>query len=273
MNLKGGSGKTTLALTLAYGLAKGAFRGRRVLLVDADPQANSTFTMLQGKFASDATLADVLLGELGAGEVIRSTRVPGLDLLPSASLLADCTVLMVDQIGRELRLKTALSSIADKYDVCVIDAPPEMSLIAVNVMTAAENLIVPVDPGVYSASGIGRLQEAVELVRKHLNHSELSVAGLVLTKLTPTNAARDFERQLREHYGALVCTTTIPFSVTIEEAVARHQTVLEYAPSSPVAIAFDALVKELTHGWRKNESARRPHGRNRRKNRARRRAG
>lgn len=274
VNLKGGSGKTTVALSLAVGLARSLPKGRRLLIVDADPQGNASLTMLEGKPPSDPTLTDVLLADSEAGDAIRPSRLSSIDLLPADGSLAECTVLLVDQLGRELRLRTALGSIAEKYDVCIIDAPPQMSLISINVMNAARELVVPVDPGIYSASGLGRLQETVEQVRKHLAHPELSIIGLILTKLMKNKATRDFESQLREHYGSLVYAATVPYSVKVEEACARHLTVLEHAPSSPAAVAFDRLVKELTpNGKRATGNAGRNIRTDRSKARKKRRAG
>jgi len=274
VNLKGGSGKTTVALSLAVGLARSLPKGRRLLIVDADPQGNASLTMLQGKAPADPTLTDVLLGDSEAGEAIRPSRLPSIDIMPADASLAECTVLLVEEMGRELKLRAALQSIEDKYDICIIDAPPQMSLISINVMNAARELIVPVDPGIYSASGLGRLEETVQQVRKNLCHPELSIIGLILTKLMKNKAARDFERQLREHYGPLVYAAAIPYSVRVEEACARHLTVLEYAPTSPAAAAFDRLIKELaTHGKRTNGTAGRNHGSNRSAARKKRRAG
>ncbi len=271
-NLKGGSGKTTVALCLAVGLARQLAKGRRLLIVDADPQGNASLTMLEGAVPSDPTLTAVLLDETEAAEAVRPSRLAGIDLIPADGSLAECTLLLADQLGRELRLKTALQSIQDRYDICIIDAPPQMSLISINVLNAASELIVPVDPGIYSASGLGKLQDTVEQVRKHLAHPELAIIGLILTKLTQTKAARDFERQLREHYGPLVYAATIPYAVRFEEACARHRTVLELS-ASPASEAFERLVKELTkHGTRTRHAGRNA-GKNSRHGRTKRRAG
>ena len=174
VSMKGGVGKTTLALSMAVSMARGLPNGRGLLVVDSDPQGNATMTLLVGKPPADPTLSQVLLAEADVKEAIRPSRHPGIDLLPADASLADCTLLLADQMGREQRLRAALRDVEDRYDVCIIDAPPTMCLLNVNVLNAALELVVPVDPGIYSAVGLGKLQETVEQVRRHLCHPELA---------------------------------------------------------------------------------------------------
>jgi chromosome partitioning protein len=258
---KGGVGKTTLSLSLAVGLAKHLPKRGRLLVVDADPQGNASMSLLNGKAPEDPTLRQVLLDECEAKEAIRPSRVAQIDILPADTSLADCTLLLADQIGRELRLRRALESVASTYHTCIVDAPPGLSLISVNVLNAARELIVPIEAAVYSAAGVARLHEAVELVRRHLCRPELTIIGLCLMKMTRSKVTKDFEQQLRAHYGELVYRTTVPFHHAVEEACARNLTVGEYAPASPAAVAFAALVKELSHGQTVGTSRRnsRPH--------------
>ena len=124
LNWKGGSGKSTTALALAVGLARRLPKNQRVLLVDNDPQANTTMVMLDGRTPEEPTLADVLLDQADAIDAIRKTRVDRLDILPADGRLADCTVLLADELGRERRLRVALRSVEDAYGVCVVDSPP-----------------------------------------------------------------------------------------------------------------------------------------------------
>jgi chromosome partitioning protein len=271
VSMKGGVGKTTLALSLAVVMAKTLPKRKRLLLVDSDPQGNATMTMLDGKAPSDPTLSQVLLAECEAGEAIRPSRHPGIDLLPADVSLADCTLLLADQMGREHRLRSALQSVETNYAACIIDAPPTMSLLNVNVLNAARELIVPVAPDAYSASGLGKLHDTVEQVRKHLCHPELCIVALALVRLQKHKAHADFENQLRQHYGELVCEATVPDSVQVQVACAKHLTVGEYAPASPAAVAIDRLVKELTHGAK--TGAGRDPGPDRRPARGKRRAG
>lgn len=246
VNLKGGSGKTTTALCLAAGLAK---RGRRVLLADADPQANATMTLLDGEAVDGPTLGHVLLDQADAEEAIRPTRLGHLDVLPADSSLADAALLLADQLGRERRLRPVLGDLAGDYDFVLVDAAPQMSLVSINVLNAVDSLVVPVDAGLYSIAGLGKLQETVEQVRKYLDNPTLDIAGLVLTRTHRNKATADIEAQLRAAFGRLVYRTTIPHSVRVEEAHARHRTVLEFSPKSAPAAAYEALIDEvLSHG-------------------------
>jgi chromosome partitioning protein len=250
--LKGGQAKTTVALALAVGLAQKLSKGKRLLIVDADPNGDASSSMLNGQVPAEPTLRDVLLAQAEALEAIRPSRVPQIDLLPADDSLADCTLLLADQIGREHRLRSALESVEDIYDVCIIDAPPQMSLVNVNVLNAARELIVPMSVGPYPASSLDRLTQTVEEARKHLRHPDLSIIGLVLTMMTKNKATTDFEAEMREHYGTLVYASTIPYSIQVVEAAYKHLTVGEYAKGSAVAVAFDELTKEVrNHGQTK----------------------
>ena len=254
ISLKGGTGKTTVAVNLAVGLARRLPEGKRVLMVDADPQANASLTMLGGEPPLEPTLTSVLLAEDEARDAIRPSRLPSIDLLPADASLAECTVLLSDpkMIGRELRLRSVLKSVERDYELVIIDAPAQMSLISINVMNAARELIVPVDPGIYAAAGLVKLQETVGLIKRHMLHEELQIIGLVITKLQNNKPNRDFEAELRRLYGSLVYGATIPYSAKVLEACGRHLSVIEHAPSSAAAVAFDRLVKELNEHGREN---------------------
>ena len=242
MQAKGGSGKTTTALCLAVGMAR---RGMRTLLVDADSQGNASMTMLDGQGAGPPTLGNVLLGQVEASRAIRSTRVDGLDLLPADARLADAALLLADQIGREHRFRRALDPIDGDYDALVVDCPPQLSLVTVNVLAGVDEVIVPVDAGIYAVSGLGQLQQAVADVVEYLGNRTLRIAGLVLTRTHANRATRDIADQLRAAYGPLVYSASIPHSVKVEEAHARTLTVLEFAPTSAPARAYDALLSEV----------------------------
>jgi chromosome partitioning protein len=254
VNLKGGSGKTTTALCLAVGFAR---RKRRVLLIDGDPQANATLTMLDGQTADEPTLGQVLLEQATAVEAIHSARLPRIDILPADGSLADSALLLTEQLGRERRLRSALRPVEDNYDFIVIDAPPQLNLITINILNFVHDLLVPVDAGLYSIMGLNRLQDTVNQVRHYLDNHRLRIAGLVLTRAHHNKATRDIEAQLREAFGSLVHRTVIPHSVRVEEAHARHQTVLEFAPRSAPALAYDRLLMEvLSHGQPERDAER-----------------
>jgi len=247
VNLKGGSGKTTTALCLAVGAAA---RDLRVLLIDADPQANASMTMLDGNPPDDPTLGHVLLDQADVMEAIRPTRVEGVDLIPSDAKLADAALLLADQLGREKRLRNALAAVNHDYDLVVMDGAPQLNLVGINLLNYAGELLVPVDAGLYSVAGLGRLQETVEQVRKYLDNRSLRISGLVLTRAHNNRATKDIEAQLREAFGELVHKAVIPHSVRVEEAHARHRSVLEFAPRSSPGLAYDRLVTEVLRNGR-----------------------
>jgi chromosome partitioning protein len=245
VNLKGGSGKTTTALSLAVGAVQ---RGVRVLLIDGDPQANATMTMLDGQEVNGPTIGDLLLAQVEAGEAIRRTRLEGVDLIPADAMLADAVVALSEQLGRESRLRRAMRAV-DGYDLVIVDAAPELNLVTINILNYVGELLVPVDAGLYSVVGLGRLKDTVNQVRTHLDNQTVRIVGLVLTRAHNNRATKDLETQLREVYGPLVHKAVIPHSVRVEEAHARHRTVLEFAPRSTPALAYDRLLTEvLGHG-------------------------
>jgi chromosome partitioning protein len=242
MNSKGGSGKTTTAISLAVGMAR---RRLRVLLVDADSQGNASLTMLDGSMVEPPTLGNVLLGQVEPEEAIRPTRVEGLEILPADARLADAALMLADAMGREHRFRRAMDRLDGRYDAVVVDCPPALSLVSVNVLAGVGELIVPVDAGVYALSGLGQLSQSVEDVRRYLGNSALRIAGLLLTRTHNNRATRDVGDQLRAAYGELVYRASIPHSVRVEESHARNLTVLEHAPTSAPALAYDALLSEV----------------------------
>ena len=246
MNSKGGSAKTTTAISLAVGMAR---RGLRVLLVDADSQGNATLTMLDGNPAVPPTLGEVLLGQAGPSEAIRPTRIGRLDLLPSDHRLADAALMLADQIGREHRFRRALDRVGPDYDIAIVDCAPALSLVSVNILAGVAELIVPVDAGIYAVSGLAQLQQAVADVREYLGNRDLRIAGLLLTRAHNNRATRDIAGQLRAAFGPAVYRAAIPHSVKVEEAHARNLTVGEFAPGSAPARAYEELLSEvLGHG-------------------------
>ena len=249
VNRKGGSTKTTTALCLAVGMSQRLPKRGRVLLVDSDSQANATHTMLEGQHAESPTLTEVLLGEASAADAIRPTRISRLDLLPAAGDLADCSVLLANEIGREGLLRKALRTVENNYSACIIDGPPELTLITINILKAVTELIVPMDvAGHYSVLGLGGLTDAVTLVRERLDHPDLAIVGIVLTRTTGTRIAKRFETDVRNAYGDIVFRTTIPNATHVQEAVAEHRTVLEWDPNCAVSKAFNGLVGEVMNG-------------------------
>jgi chromosome partitioning protein len=250
MSDKGGTAKTTTVINVAVGLAR---RGWRTLVVDCDGQANASLVLLRGQGAAPPTLRHVLLNEAEAAAAVRPTSVAGLAILPADAALAEVNLALAGELGRERRLKLALADVARAYDFVLLDTSPARCLINVNVLSFAGEVLVPVDPGLFALSGLGRLQEAVAEVRRYLDNPALRIAGLVLTRTQTNNVSRDVEAQLRGLFGALVHRATIPTSTKIEEAHSRYQSVLDYAPRSSGARAYAALVEEIIADGRRTQ--------------------
>jgi chromosome partitioning protein len=245
---KGGTAKSTSAINSAVALAKS---GLRTLLVDLDPQANASLVMLQGQTAAAPSVAAVLLGEAEASAAVRATPTPGLDVLPSALDLADANLTLTSAIGRETRLRAALAGLG--YDVVVIDTPPTLSLLVVNALVAADDVLIPVEPSLFALQGLGSLQSAVDDVRRYLDNPRLRIGGILLTRTRRDRVSQDVEGQLRAAFPGLVFKATVPASVKVEEAHGRFMSVLDFAPRSPGATAYLALAKEIIANGRAKE--------------------
>lgn len=246
---KGGVAKTSSALNVAAVLGG---RGSRVLVVDTDPQGNASYVLLKGEKPRRPTLFDVLVEGDGADEAIVATHFAGVDVLPADHTLADAAVVLAGEIGRERRLCSALADVADRYDFMIVDTAPTRSLLTTNVLTTVEDLIVPFNPGLFGVLGLGQLQDDVAQVRRYLGNDALRIAGVVVTMAERNNVCRDLEGQLRDAFGGLVFETKIPRSIKIEEAHARHQSVIDYAPASSGATAYKALTLEIINGRAKD---------------------
>ena len=241
MSEKGGTGKSTSAVNVAVGMAK---RGLRVLLVDADPQSNTSWVMTQGWGAEAPTLTEVLLEGTDPADAVRPTGAPGLDLLPATGRLADVNFALAGEMGRERRLRRALAELGG-YDVVMIDTGPSRSLINVNVLNAVGEVFCPVDGGVFSITGLVSIQGVIAEVRQFLDNGDLRLGGLLLTHAKRDNLCKDVEGQVRAAFGSLVFRTSIPSNTKVGEAHARCLSVLDYAPKSPGAVAYAALVREV----------------------------
>jgi chromosome partitioning protein len=239
---KGGTSKTTSAVNTAVGLAKA---NHRTLVIDADPQGNASMVFLKGESPGALSLAHVLMEDVDPLAVIVPTDTPNLELLPADVSLADANVALAGEIGRERRLRLALDKIGERYDYIVVDTSPQRSLLTVNTLNAVEEVLCPVDPGIFSLAGLGKLQQAIGEVVRYLDNPALRLAGLLLTRTTRDNLSRDVEARLREMFGPLVFDTTIPTSSKIGEATSRWQSVLDYAPRSSGAVAYQNLVVEI----------------------------
>lgn len=243
---KGGQGKSTCCINTAVGFAK---LGRRVLVIDLDPQSNASLVLLEGKPADGPTITTVMMGEAAAADAVRPTRTPGLDVLPADVGLSEVNIALATRIGRERRLRAALADLEGEYDFVAVDTSPTRSLLTINALNFVEEVLVPIEPSLFALSGLGQLQTAIEEVSTFLDNKALRLAGLVMSRTRNDNVTKDVEAQMREAFGDLVYQTMIPTSAPVESAHSRYQSVLDFAPKSAGAVAFSKLVKEIDgHG-------------------------
>jgi len=241
-NQKGGVGKTTTGINLAASLARNA---RRVLLIDIDPQGNATTGSGVDKDQEDlTTIYDVLMQDNDARAAVVATRNE-YDLIPANGDLSGAQVELLDELGRELRLKTALATIRDQYDYVLIDCPPSLNLLTVNALAAADTVIIPMQCEYFALEGLTDLINTIKKIREALNPN-LKIEGLLRTMYDGRNTLSiEVSEQLRDHFGDKVYQTIIPRNVRIAEAPSHGVAVCAYDMTSKGAQAYLALAGEL----------------------------
>ncbi|MCG9894219.1 MAG: ParA family protein [Fimbriimonadaceae bacterium] len=252
VNQKGGVGKTTTAVNLATGLARA---GRRVLLIDSDPQGNATTGLGADKSAVPGTLFDVyrsLAENMDAAGLIEQFILPGAegrpDLLPATLDLAGAEGVLQAAVGKEVLLRDALEPILDRYDTILIDAPPSLGLITVNILAACDEVIVPMQGEFYALEGLSQLVRTIEIVRKRIN-PRLKIGRVVLTMFDGrSRLAQQVSQELSEFFGEKLSQTVIPRNVRLGEAPGHGIPAIELFPESKGAQAYSALVEEVLAG-------------------------
>jgi len=241
-NQKGGVGKTTTSINLAASLVT---TGRKVLLVDLDPQGNATMGSGIDKRGLKATVYQVLLGEMPISAVRVHSQSGGFDVIPANRELAGAEVEMVNLPERETRLKTALDEISAQYDFVLIDCPPALNLLTVNGLCAANAVMIPMQCEYYALEGLSDLVQTIKKVRVNLN-PRLEIEGLLRTMYDPRNMlAQQVSDQLQQHFGAKVYRTVIPRNIRLAEAPSHGLPVLNFDRQSKGALAYIALAGEM----------------------------
>ena len=242
-NQKGGVGKTTTNINLAACLA---LKGKRVLILDIDPQGNTTSGIGVSKKSLDNTIYDILVEEnFDPREAIIKTSVEGLDLIPASVDLAGAEVELVQIDGRETALKDGMDKIRDEYDYIFIDCPPSLGLLTINSLAAVDSVLIPIQCEFYALEGVSQLVSTIELVKRSLNPS-LEIEGVILSMFDGrTNLSAQVVQEVKKYFGDKVYSTIIPRNVRLAEAPSFGMPITEYDPKSKGAEAYMEFAEEF----------------------------
>jgi chromosome partitioning protein len=254
-NQKGGVGKTTSVLNIGVYLA---VKGKKVLLIDIDPQANLSSGLGVNSAedynskAKKRTIYDFLVNQEKLENIIQDTRLPNLKIAPSGIELAGAEVELVSSLSRESILKRGLSKFTDEYDYILIDCPPSLGLLTVNGLVAADQVIIPVQSEYFALEGLGQLINTISLIKSNLNPN-MDIGGVVLTMYdSRTNLSKDVGQEIEKFFQGQLFRTIVPRNIKLSEAPSRGLSIYEYAPSSPGGLAYESLAEEIIKRFNKS---------------------
>ncbi len=241
-NQKGGVGKTTTTVNLGASIAA---QGKKVLLVDMDPQGNTTSGIGISKSDVQYCVYDVLINDISPIDSCFETNISGLNIIPATIQLAGAEIELVPTISREVRLKKALSLVRNQYDYILIDCPPSLGILTINSLTAADSVLIPIQCEFYALEGLSQLLNSIRLVQKHLNTS-LAIEGVLLTMFDArTNLGIQVIEEVKKYFKEKVYQTVIPRNVRLSEAPSHGQSIITYDPRSKGAEVYIDLAKEV----------------------------
>jgi len=244
-NQKGGVGKTTTAVNLAASLAAS---GKRILLLDMDPQGNAGSGLGIFPGPEDITVYHALIDQIDLADIIKPTDIEGLDLVASNTQLFGAEIELVSAMARETRLQKALDKVKDRYDMVLVDCPPSLGLLTINALTASNGVLIPLQCEYYALEGLAQLLKTIELVKGSLN-ADLDLDGILLTMFDArNNLSHQVVEEVRNHFPGQVCDTVIPRNVRLSEAPSHGKPVLLYDVASRGSQSYMALAEELIAG-------------------------
>jgi chromosome partitioning protein len=241
-NQKGGVAKTTTAVNLGACLA---YQGKKVLIVDVDPQGNATSGLGVDRDTLEHCIYDVLINGISLKSIKMDTAIENLDLIPATIQLAGAEIELVSAVSRELKLRKALTKEKDLYDYVILDCPPSLGLLTLNALTAADSILIPIQCEYYALEGLGQLMNTIQLVQKHLNPG-LALEGVLLTMFDArTNLSIQVVEEVKAYFKNKVFATIIPRNVRLSEAPSHGKPIITYDPKSRGAEVYQDLAKEV----------------------------